>query len=167
MGKRSGIYIVKTHKWYLERLVWLIAGIVLLIGSFLTLFHNINWAFSILSVGIFSVIVSLTGFCIVGNILYRLGVPPMLPTPVDTGNGGKHKLYFMQTDIWYLERYIYLIVGVNLSIAALLIRIYTPYWLIFPGFVGGATIVFSFTGFCILANLLYRLGAEPRLCRNL
>jgi len=30
MPKRTGQYIVPTHRWYTERTVWLIAGIVLL-----------------------------------------------------------------------------------------------------------------------------------------
>ncbi|MBA4372107.1 MAG: DUF2892 domain-containing protein [Thermodesulfovibrio sp.] len=71
----------------------------------------------------------------------------------------------MQTDHWYLERYIYLFVGVNLSISSMLSVFYSSNWLYFTGFVGTATLTFAFTGFCIMANLLYRLGAEPRLCR--
>ena len=31
MTLRSGIYIVPTNRWYIERTVWLIAGILLLI----------------------------------------------------------------------------------------------------------------------------------------
>jgi hypothetical protein len=163
--KRSGVYIVKTHIWYIERLVWGVAGIVTLAGSLLAALHNHNWAYLILCVGISSVLVSLTGFCIIGNILYRLGVEPLLDESLKSG--GKGTFYLMQTDRWFLERYIYLIVGINLSWTALLARFHNPYWLSFPIFVGAATIVFVFTGFCILANLLYRLGAEPRLCRNL
>ena len=30
MSARSGIYIVPTDRWYIERTVWLIAGVVLL-----------------------------------------------------------------------------------------------------------------------------------------
>jgi hypothetical protein len=47
----------------------------------------------------------------------------------------------------------------------MLARFFSPGWLYFTGFVGSATIVFAFTGFCIMANLLYRLGAEPKMCR--
>jgi hypothetical protein len=36
MEKRFGIYIVKTHIWYVERLFWIIAGKVTLSGSILT-----------------------------------------------------------------------------------------------------------------------------------
>lgn len=163
--KRTGIYIIKTHIWYVERLVWIIAAIVLLIGSLLSALHNPNWAVLILGTGMSSVFVSLTGFCFIGNILYRLGVKPLLEGSVKSGE--KRKFYWMQTDRWYLERYIYLIVGINLSWTAVCVRFHSLWWLLFPAFVGAATVVFAFTGFCILANLLYRLGAEPRLCREL
>lgn len=163
-ARRSGIYLVKTHIWYIERMVWIIAGGIMLLASILAAFHNQNWSFIVLCTGLSSVMVSLTGFCLVGNILYRFGVMPLLEDSLKSGI--KSKFYRMQTDIWYLERYIYLIVGTNLSVAAILARFHSPLWLWFPAFVGAASIVFSFTGF-ILANMLYRLGAEPRLCRNL
>ena len=106
-----------------------------------------------------SIAVSLTGFCVVGNVLKRLGFTPALgrsgPTP---GN-----LYFMQTDSWYLERRIYLAVGINLIIATTLALRFSLWWLVFPAFVGVAMWVFATTGFCIMANSLYWLGAEPRL----
>jgi hypothetical protein len=37
------------------------------------------------------------------------------------------------------------------------------WWLLFTGFVGAAMVWFAATGFCIMANGLYWLGAEPRL----
>jgi len=167
MGKRNRLYFVKTHKWYLERLVWLIAGTDVIVSSILTKIHNPNWAFSILAVGACSLIVALTGFCIVGNIAYLFGARPLLPKPVNSEITKGRGLYFMQTDRWFLERYIYLFVGVNLCLSSMLARFYSMYWLFFTGFVGTATITFAFTGFCIMANFLYRLGAEPRLCRDL
>jgi hypothetical protein len=69
----------------------------------------------------------------------------------------------MQTDRWYLERRIYLAVGVNLIVASGLSLSHSPWWLLFTGFVGGAMVWFAATGFCIMANGLYWLGAEPRL----
>jgi hypothetical protein len=165
MGKRSGVFLVKTDWWYVERLVWLVAGTDVLASSVLTVLHHPNWAFSILFVGVCSIVVSLTGFCIVGNILYLLGARPIVPDKRTFHNGKWERLYFMQTDQWFLERYIYVFVGVNLSIASLLARFVDTAWLYFTGFVGTATIVFAFSGFCIMANLLYRLGAEPRMRR--
>jgi hypothetical protein len=72
-------------------------------------------------------------------------------------------LYFMQTDAWYLERRIYLAVGINISIASVLSLVHSPWWLAFTAFVGSAMVWFAATGYCIMANGLYWLGAEPRL----
>ena len=167
MFKRHDLFLVKTHIWYVERLVWLVAGTDVLISSVLAVTLNPNWAFSILFVGLCSIMVALTGFCVVGNILVLLGARPMIPSTALPGAKKESRFYFMQTDRWFLERYIYIFVGVNLSLSSMLARLYSPQWLFFTGFVGLATITFAFTGFCIMANLLYRLGAEPRLCRYL
>ncbi len=159
MALRSGIYIVPTDRWYIERTVWLIAGLVLLACTALAAWYRPLWALGIIVVGVVSINVALTGFCIVGNVLRLFGFTPMLgrsgPTP---GN-----LYFMQTDRWYLERRIYLAVGINISAASILSLVHSPWWLLFTGFVGAAMVWFAATGFCIMANGLYWLGAEPRL----
>lgn len=167
MTKRSGLFLVKTDWWYVERMVWLVAGVDVVGSSILSVMHHPNWSFSILFVGICSILVALTGFCIVGNVLYHLGARPLAPDHRMYRNGRWSRIYFMQTDEWFLERYIYIFVGVNLSLSSLLARFLHPGWLFFTGFVGTATILFAFTGFCIMANLLYRLGAEPRMCRFL
>ncbi|MDD1632758.1 MAG: DUF2892 domain-containing protein [Methylococcaceae bacterium] len=167
MEKRSGVFLVKTDWWYIERLVWLIAGTDVVLSSILTAVHSPNWAFSILFVGVCSITVALTGFCIVGNALYFLGVRPLVPDKRTYDKGKWNGLYFMENNEWFLERYIYVFVGVNLSISSMLARFVSPYWLYFTGFVGTATILFAFTGFCIMANFLYRLGLEPRMCRNI
>jgi len=167
MAKRSGVFLVKTDWWYIERLVWLIAGTDVVLSSILTVVHNPNWAFSILFVGFCSITVAFTGFCLVGNALYFFGVRPLVPDKRTYDRGTWNGLYFMKNDEWFLERYIYVFVGVNLSISSMLARFVSPYWLYFTGFVGTATILFAFTGFCIMANFLYRLGLEPRMCRNI
>jgi hypothetical protein len=165
MQKRTGVFLVKTNWWYIERLVWLIAGTTVVASSVLAAAHHPNWVFLVLFTALCSICVALTGFCIVGNVLYWCGVQPLAPGKKTLHNGKWGPVYFMQTDEWFLERYIYVFVGVNLSIASLLARFYHPGWLYFTGFVGTATITFAFTGFCIMANLLYRLGAEPKMCR--
>ena len=167
MGSRSGVFLVKTDWWYVERMVWLIAGIDVLASSVLAALHHPNWTFSILFVGLCSILVATTGFCVVGNILYLLGAQPLVPDKKTVNNGQWSRIYFMQTDEWYLERCIYMFVGVNLSISSILARYYSIKWIYFTGFVGTATIFFAFTGFCIMANFLYRIGAEPRMCRYL
>ena len=157
MGLRTGVYIVPTHRWYIERTVWLIAGIILLTGTTLALIAPLAVVL-VMATGIASITVAFTGFCVVGNILKRLGFTPMLGARTDRGGW-----YFMQTDGWYLERRIYLAVGININIASALSLLHSSWWLAFTGFVGVAMVWFAATGYCIMANGLYWLGAEPRL----
>jgi hypothetical protein len=159
MALRSGVYIVPTHRWYIERTVWLIAGFVLLIATTLAVLVNKWWVVMIMATGLASITVSLTGFCVVGNLLRLFGFTPML------GERAKKRgnFYFMQTDRWYLERRIYLAVGININIASVLTLAHSLWWLSFTAFVGAAMVWFAATGFCIMANGLYWLGAEPRL----
>lgn len=159
MALRSGVYIVPTNRWYIERAVWLIAGFVLLISTTLALLVNRLWVLGIMATGVASITVSLTGFCVVGNLLRLFGFTPMLGAKA-TPRGS---FYFMQTDRWYLERRIYLAVGININIASVLTLVHSLWWLSFTAFVGAAMVWFAATGFCIMANGLYWLGAEPRL----
>jgi hypothetical protein len=159
MTLRSGIYIVPTDRWYIERTVWLIAGLFLLAFSALAALGQLAWVFAVMGLAAISIVVSLTGFCVVGNLLQLFGFTPALGRPGPTPGG----LYFMQTDRWYLERRIYLGVGINLVVASVLVLVHSAWWLLFPAFVGLAMLVFAATGFCIMANTLYWLGAEPRL----
>jgi hypothetical protein len=156
---RTGVYIVPTHRWYIERTVWLIAGFVLLTSTTLAALVDPRWVLLVIATGLSSITVALTGFCLVGNVLMRLGFTPMLGARATS----RRKLYFMQTDRWYLERRIYLAVGINISVASVLVLVHSLWWLLFTGFVGGAMVWFAATGYCIMANGLYWLGAEPRL----
>lgn len=157
MTFRKGIYIVPTDRWYIERTVWLVAGVVLLAGTALALWADPRWVFLVIATGLASVAVGLTGYCIIGNALSRLGFPPAL------GTVNEHRTYRMRTDSWYLERRIYVAVGINISLASVLSLVHSVWWLAFTGFVGTAMVWFAATGFCIMANGLYWLGAEPRL----
>ena len=58
---------------------------------------------------------------------------------------------------------IYIVVGINITLASILSLVHSPWWLLFTGFVGVAMLWFAATGFCIMANFLYWLGYEPRL----
>ncbi len=78
MPKRTGQYIVPTHRWYIERTVWLIAGVVLLGSTALALLCDPLWILGVTATGLVSINVSLTGFCPVGNVLQLLGFTPML-----------------------------------------------------------------------------------------
>lgn len=156
---RAGVYIVPTDEWYIERTVWLVAGVVLLSATALAALVHPLFILAVIGTAFASIGVSLTGFCIVGNVLARFGFRPRLARP-----GWKPgQLYFMQTDAWFLERRIYTAVGINLTVASVLSLVLSPWWLLFTGFVGGAMVWFAATGYCIMANGLYWLGAEPRL----
>lgn len=159
MALRSGIYIVPTDRWYIERTVWLIAGIVLLISTAMALLVNPLWILGVTATGLVSINVAFTGFCPIGNILRLFGFQPMLGTQTPM----RWNLYFMQTDRWYLERRIYLAVGFNISVASILILRFSPWVSLFTIFVGAAMVWFAATGFCVMANALYWMGAEPRL----
>jgi hypothetical protein len=156
---RTGIYIVPTDKWYIERTVWLIAGMVLLACTAMALLVDHRWILGVTATGLISINVALTGFCPIGNVLLLFGFTPML----GSSTASRGSLYFMQTDRWYLERRIYLAVGINISIASVLILTYSAWWSLFTIFVGGAMVWFAATGFCVMANMLYWLGADPRL----
>ena len=159
MSTSSKLYIVPTDRWYIERTVWLIAGVVLLAATALAVLVDPLWVLAVVATGVSSIVVALTGFCVVGNILVRFGFKPALAR-----RGWKPgDLYFLQTDQWFLERRIYLVVGFNLILASTLSLLHSPWWLAFTGFVGGAMVWFAATGFCIMANGLYWLGAQPRL----
>jgi hypothetical protein len=159
MSTRRGIYIVPTDRWYIERSVWFIAGVVLLAATLLAALVHPWWVLAVVATGVVSIGVAFTGFCPVGNVLARLGWRPMLARP----GWEPGRWYFMQTDRWYLERRIYLAVGINICLASALSLLHSPWWLAFTGFVGTAMVWFALTGFCIMANGLYWLGAEPRL----
>jgi hypothetical protein len=159
MSRRTGIYIVPTNRWYIERTVWLIAGVVLLSSTTLALLLNPLWILGVVATGLVSINVALTGFCPVGNVLRLFGFTPMLGSVTPT----RWNLYFLQTDSWYLERRIYVTVGVNVILGSILFLVHSPWWGLFIGFVGAAMVWFAATGLCILANILYWVGAEPRL----
>ena len=110
--------------------------------------------------GLTSIWVALTGLCPLGNVLHLFGLRGRLADPDRPGG------YVMRHDSWYLERRIYPTVGVNITIGSILSLVWSPWWLAFTAFVGVAMVWFAFTGFCILANVLYWIGAEPRLTDN-
>jgi len=156
---RKGIYVVPVDRWYIERTVWLIAGFVLLTSTVLAVLVNPLWILGVIATGAVSINVALTGFCPIGNMLRLFGFEPMLGIRGPT----RWNLYFLQTDSWYLERRIYVTVGINIILGSILFLAHSPWWGLFTGFVGAAMLWFAATGYCILANILYWIGAEPRL----
>lgn len=75
-------------------------------------------------------------------------------------------MYIADTDSWYLERVIWLIAGIFALSSAILAWVHSLYWLILTGIVGVNLIIFSLTGFCIMANLVFKLGAKPMIQRQ-
>ncbi|HMV77119.1 MAG TPA: DUF2892 domain-containing protein [Leptospiraceae bacterium] len=72
-------------------------------------------------------------------------------------------MYISEKKYWYLERVTYLLGGIFNLIGILLTVFVHPYWIILPVLVGLNLVVYSVTGFCIMANLLYYIGVKP-LC---
>lgn len=72
-------------------------------------------------------------------------------------------MYIAKTDGWYLERIIWLIAGIFTLASAILAAMHSPWWLVLTGLVGVNLIVFALTGFCLMANILSKLGAGSRI----
>lgn len=67
------MYMAKTDSWYLERVIWLVAGTFTLTGTILAWLHSMWWLILTALVGVNLIIFALTGFCVMANILYSLG----------------------------------------------------------------------------------------------
>ena len=135
---------------------------MLLVSTLLAVLVNQLFIFGVIATGLVSINVALTGFCPIGNVLKLLGFKGAIEAP-NSGN-----LYFLQTDSWYLERRIYVTVGINITLGSILFLVHSPWWALFPAFVGTAMVWFAATGLCILANILFldrrRTAAQPGRC---
>jgi hypothetical protein len=125
----------------------------------MALLVNRLWILGVIATGLVSIKVAFTGFCPAGSVLRLLGFTPMLGADKST----RCEPILHADRRWYLERRIYLAVGINISVASLLTLTYSGWFMSFTAFVGGAMVWFAATGFCVMANGLYWLGAEPRL----
>ncbi len=72
-------------------------------------------------------------------------------------------MYAAKTDRWYLERILACIAGIVTLSSVVLALIHSPYWLLLAAFTGLNEIMFGIAGFCLTSNILYALGAKPRL----
>ncbi len=72
------MYRAKREFWYLERIIWLIAGMFVLLSSMLSIFHSRYWLILTFLVGVNLVILAFTGFCPMANLLKALGARPLL-----------------------------------------------------------------------------------------
>jgi hypothetical protein len=72
------MYMLKTDEWYLERLLFLLAGIMTLLSVILTVVHSPYWLILATLVGLNQLILALTGFCPSAILFRGLGVKPRL-----------------------------------------------------------------------------------------
>jgi len=78
------MYMLKTDAWYLERLLFLMGGVMTLLSVILTLVHSNYWLILTALVGINQVIFALTGFCPSAAVFRGLGVKPKLERTGDS-----------------------------------------------------------------------------------
>jgi hypothetical protein len=72
-------------------------------------------------------------------------------------------MYIAKTDGWYLERITILVGGIAIILSIVMTLIHSTYWLILTAYVGINMTIWAFTGFCTTSNIIYLLGAKPRL----
>lgn len=72
------MYWIKTDQWYLERILYLLAGTFALSGTLLAWLHSPWWLLLTGLVGINLIIFALTGFCAMANLVHALGARPRL-----------------------------------------------------------------------------------------
>lgn len=82
------MYLARTDGWYLERIIWVLAGVVSLAGLALGLTLNPWWLILDVLVGVNLIIFGASGFCLMANILHALGARPML-CKVDGSRGSR------------------------------------------------------------------------------
>lgn len=68
------MYIAKTDKWYLERVIFLIAGVFVLLSLTLAYFVSKYWLILAGLVGLNLIVFATTGFCTMANILVKFGI---------------------------------------------------------------------------------------------
>lgn len=68
------MYIAKKDCWYLERVIFLIAGIFILLSLILAYFVSKYWLILAALVGLNLIVFATTGFCTMANILVKFGL---------------------------------------------------------------------------------------------
>ncbi|MBP7254251.1 MAG: DUF2892 domain-containing protein [Negativicutes bacterium] len=67
------MYLANTKKWYLERVIWLVAGFFTLLSAVLVHFFGKGWLIFTAIIGFNLMFFAITGYCTMANILYKLG----------------------------------------------------------------------------------------------
>lgn len=70
------MFMANTESWYLERIIWLVAGAFTLTGTLLAWLVSPWWLILTGLVGVNLLIFAATGFCVMANILYGFGARP-------------------------------------------------------------------------------------------
>ncbi len=71
------MYLARTDRWYLERVIWMIAGTAVLGGTILGLFISKYWFILPILAGFNMIVFSLSGFCPMAVLLHKFGVKPL------------------------------------------------------------------------------------------
>lgn len=68
------MYLAHTGTWYLERIIWLIAGSVVLAGTVLGITVHPYWFALPILVGINLIVFAVSGFCPMAILLHKMGI---------------------------------------------------------------------------------------------
>jgi len=68
------MFIANTKTWYMERIIYLLAGIFTATGTALGYFVSPYWLILPALVAVNLLIFAITGFCIMANILNAVGI---------------------------------------------------------------------------------------------
>ena len=60
-----------------------------------------------------------------------------------------------------IDKLVFRIAGSFILGSILLAHFYSPYWLLFTAFVGANMLQSSFTGVCLMATILKKIGIKP------
>ena len=77
------MYRLNTDNWYLERILFLVAGCMITLSVILILIHSIYWIILTAFVGLNLLIFALTGFCPSAIAFCRMGAKPRLQRTED------------------------------------------------------------------------------------
>jgi hypothetical protein len=72
------MYRLRHDSWYLERVLFMMAGIMTLISVVLVVIHSLYWLILTALVGVNLVVLAATGFCPSALFFLKLGVKPRL-----------------------------------------------------------------------------------------
>jgi hypothetical protein len=68
------MYMLNTDSWYLERVIFLMAGCMNSLSVILVLFHSIYWLILTGFISLNLLVLALTGFCPSAAFLNKMGV---------------------------------------------------------------------------------------------